>query len=182
MTARSLGERLHARRRAELMPALRELLWLREGARLLDVGGGTGFVAEMIGVKGEVVVVEPNARKVARGRARRPRLKFVEAGAEQLPFPEFHFDAAMALMTLHHWADPSAGLTEVHRVLQPGGRLVLYEMPPSRAGLLRWMPHTCTCSSPRRSRRCCTRRASGRSSSATRHAATSRSPCASEAA
>ena len=123
------------------MPALRELLWLRDGARLLDVGGGTGLVAEMMGVKGEVVVVEPNARKVARGRARRPRIKFVGASAEQLPFPEFHFDAAMALMTLHHWADPLAGLREIRRVLQPGGRLVLYEMPPSRAGLLRWMPH-----------------------------------------
>jgi ubiquinone/menaquinone biosynthesis C-methylase UbiE len=132
----ALFDRLTERKRAAIIPRLRDLLALRDGQRLLDLGGGTGQAAAMLAHKGEVVVVEPDARKVAHGRAARPGLRFKEASAEQLPYPEFHFDAAMALMTVHHWSDPTAGLREVWRVLQPGGRLVVYELPPSRA---RWL-------------------------------------------
>jgi SAM-dependent methyltransferase len=59
-----------------------------------------------------VVAVEPSAVMLAQhgGRAR------VQAAAETLPFPGRVFDAAMAIMTIHHWADLEAGLAEMRRV------------------------------------------------------------------
>jgi ubiquinone/menaquinone biosynthesis C-methylase UbiE len=82
---------------------------LGDARTVVNVGAGAGSYEP---ATGRVAAVEPAAVMLAqhRGRAR------VQATAEALPFPGGAFDAAMAIMTIHHWADLRAGLAELRRV------------------------------------------------------------------
>lgn len=82
---------------------------LGDARSVVNVGAGAGSY-EPAGVR--VVAVEPSAVMLAQhgGTAR------VQAAAEALPFADQTFDAAMAIMTIHHWADLEAGLAEMRRV------------------------------------------------------------------
>jgi ubiquinone/menaquinone biosynthesis C-methylase UbiE len=120
---------------------VRSLLAVHEGDRVLDVGGGTGAQAEAMLADCRVTVVDPDSRRVAYGRLRRPAIRFVEAAAESLPFPTRSFDAAMALVALHHMEHQPAVMEELRRVLAPGGRLVILEMDP-HTGRGKWV-HRC---------------------------------------
>jgi ubiquinone/menaquinone biosynthesis C-methylase UbiE len=95
---------------------------------LLDVGGGTGGVsAGMDGSAARVVVVEPSAPLVRRGKARYPWIHFVQAVGEALPIASGRIDAVLVVETLHHVADAPALLTEVARVLRSDGRVLIEE-------------------------------------------------------
>jgi SAM-dependent methyltransferase len=74
-----------------------------------------------------VVAVEPSPAM----RARRPpsRPPAVDAIAEQLPFDDDSFDAAMATLTVHHWGDPDRGLAELRRVTR--GPVVILTFDPT---------------------------------------------------
>jgi SAM-dependent methyltransferase len=78
---------------------------------VLDVGAGTGSYEP---ADREVTAVEPSAEMIAQ----RPpgAAPVVQANAEDLPFGDDQFDAAMAVLTAHHWADLDAGLREMQRV------------------------------------------------------------------
>jgi len=78
----------------------------------------------------EAVGVDPSVRmlKIARRRSRgHSNVRFVEAPAHKLPFGDGEFDVAWTVHALHHWGDEGAGLAEVHRILSPGGRLLVME-------------------------------------------------------
>lgn len=81
---------------------------LGEARTVCNVGAGTGSY-EPSGR--QVVAVEPSARMLAQRTA--PAVRGV---AEALPFIDGAFDAAMALLTVHHWRDVDAGLRELRRV------------------------------------------------------------------
>ena len=96
---------------------------LGDAASVLNVGAGTGAY-EPAGIA--VVAVEPSGPLLA---ARPPgAAPAVQAYAESLPFADGSFDAAMALLTVHHWADMRAGLREMRRVAC--GRVVLFTWDP----------------------------------------------------
>jgi SAM-dependent methyltransferase len=78
---------------------------------LLNVGAGTGNYEP---VDRDVVAVEPSSAMIAQRRGR-SRL-VVQGVAEQLPFPARSFDAGLAVLTVHHWADREMGLAELRRV------------------------------------------------------------------
>ncbi|MCE7937677.1 MAG: class I SAM-dependent methyltransferase [Chloroflexi bacterium CFX6] len=84
---------------------------LGDARSVLNVGAGAGSY-EPPGRR--VVAVEPSAVMLAQ----RPRgaASAVQARAEALPFPDRAFDATMAILTLHHWADRAGGLAECARV------------------------------------------------------------------
>lgn len=84
---------------------------LGHGRSLVNVGAGSGSYepAERV-----VVAVEPSAAMVAQRAARSPLV--VRAVAEALPFADGAFDAALAVLTVHHWSSPAAGLQELARV------------------------------------------------------------------
>jgi len=89
------------------------------GARMLDVGCGTGWLAEHFddytGIDGS-----PDAVAAAAAKGREIVLGDV---AEPLPFPDADFDGVVLKDLLEHVADPVALVAEVHRVLRPGGRV-----------------------------------------------------------
>lgn len=131
----AVQDKLRARMAARDVPAVAALLDAGRGMRVLDVGGGTGMVAELVAPQCTVFVLEPDARKVAHGHLERPRFGFIEAGAEQLPFPDHHFERVLALLSFHHFPRAVQGpaLREMRRVLVPGGRLVMHEFSPTVA-------------------------------------------------
>ncbi len=126
-----LGHRLwfgpvHAALLRELRPG--------PGERVLDVGAGTGVLAERISATGATVVcVEPDAGSLAAARERLDgrAAEFVAAQAESIPLPDASADGAVVSLSAHHWQDRDRGFQEIARVLRPGGRLVIAEFRPA---------------------------------------------------
>jgi ubiquinone/menaquinone biosynthesis C-methylase UbiE len=56
---------------------------------------------------------------------------FVVGNVAALPFEDSAFDVVVSTLSMHHWADPAAGLQEIHRVLRPGGRALVWDLKPS---------------------------------------------------
>jgi ubiquinone/menaquinone biosynthesis C-methylase UbiE len=103
---------------------LREALAGAPGPRLADIGGGTGNYALALKQEGwEPVVVDRSPAMLARASTK--GLPTVEADAQQLPFEDGTFDAAMLISMLHHVDDRGRALSEAQRILRAGGRLVL---------------------------------------------------------
>lgn len=106
---------------------------LHEGDRVLDVACGTGIVArraaQHVGEEGDVVGVDINTAMLAVAEETaadiRPAIEWREADAADLPFPDTSFDVVFCQQALQYFAEQSAALAEMRRVLAPGGRLVL---------------------------------------------------------
>jgi SAM-dependent methyltransferase len=107
-----------------LSPQLADLAGVRAGQRVLDVGCGTGaLTAELVTRLGSAAVaaVDPSEPFVAAARARNPGVQVLQASAEQLPFVDQAFDAAVAQLVVHFMSDPVAGVAEMARVTRRGG-------------------------------------------------------------
>ena len=113
-----------------------DLAGIRPGQRVLDVGCGPGALAAELVSRvgaGAVSAVEPSASFVAAARDRLPGVDIRRSPAEQLPFGDGVFDAAMAQLVVHFMTDPVAGLREMGRVTRPGARV----RPPARQARIR---------------------------------------------
>jgi len=106
-----IGTGYPATRRTEPRIAARIDAALGTAETVVNVGAGTGCY-EPPGRR--VTAVEPSA--VMLGQRPSGGAPAVQAVAESLPFANASFDAAMAVWTVHHWADPAAGLAELGRV------------------------------------------------------------------
>jgi len=99
-----------------------------EADRFLDVGCGPGAALDHASRTGaEVAGVDPSAAMVKRAAKRVPRAVVAIGSAERIPFPDEAFSVAINVASFHHWADRDAGLREILRVLEPGGRLHIAE-------------------------------------------------------
>ncbi len=127
----SRRDRFRLRARRALLDRLRSLVE-PEGTRLLDLGGGTGAATATFGRGArELVVLEPDGRKVSRGRAAAAPVTFVSGVAEAIPYGEGRFERVVSLMSFHHFSEADSALREAARVLAPGGRLVVYDFDRS---------------------------------------------------
>jgi SAM-dependent methyltransferase len=119
----ALGHGYAKARRADPRLAARIDAALGDARTALNVGAGTGSYEPS---NREVTAVEPSAVMIAQ----RPpgAAPAVRASAERLPFDDDSFDAAMAVLTVHHWADLEKGLSELRRVTRR--RIVLVTFDP----------------------------------------------------
>ncbi|SEW31517.1 class I SAM-dependent methyltransferase [Natrinema salifodinae] len=130
--------------------SVRDVLDPRPGERILEIGPGTGYytgtVARAIGPAGTLHAVDVQPEMVehlqAQMRERGDRnVEPIVGDARALPYPDDSFDAAYLVLVLGEIPDRERALAELHRVLKPGGRLVVGELLPDphfvRAGTLR---------------------------------------------
>src|SRR6187551_2474872 len=107
----SIGATYTVTRRTE--PRIAAQIWaaLGDARTVVNVGAGTGNYEPP---DRDVTAVEPSAVMIAQ----RPpdAAPCVQASAEDLPFEDDSFDAAMAVLTLHHWSDWRGGVDELRRV------------------------------------------------------------------
>jgi SAM-dependent methyltransferase len=107
---------------------------LGQGETVLNVGAGTGSYEPADRL---VTAVEPSLAMIRKRSSSAARA--IQASAEHLPFDDDTFDAAMAILTVHHWRDKEAGLREIRRVTR--GRIVLLTFDPShRPWLTDYLP------------------------------------------
>jgi demethylmenaquinone methyltransferase/2-methoxy-6-polyprenyl-1,4-benzoquinol methylase len=108
---------------------------LREGSKVLDIAGGTGDLAlafsKKVGATGRVVHTDINEAMLRVGRSRLidkgVLLPTLVCDAEQLPFPDAHFDVVSVAFGLRNMTHKDQALREMCRVLKPGGRLLVLE-------------------------------------------------------
>ncbi len=97
---------------------------LEPGQRVLDVGCGPGALTAVLVDRlgaGHVAGVDPSEPFVDAVRTRLPGVDVRLAPAEELPFDDASYDAALAQLVVHFMADPVAGLREMARVTRSGG-------------------------------------------------------------
>jgi SAM-dependent methyltransferase len=119
-----LGVRYTANRQADPRLARRILAALGEAKSILNVGAGTGAYEPC---ERDVLAVEPS--QVMRAQRRSDAAPCIDASAESLPLPDDSFDAAMALLSLHHWRDWLSGVHEMRRVARR--RIVIFTYDPA---------------------------------------------------
>ncbi len=100
-------------------------LGLESGARVLDIGAGTGKLSRGLVALGlDVVAVEPGAPMLDQLRAAVPAVAALEGRAESIPLPDESVDAAFAGQA-YHWFDRELAVPELHRTISAGGGLGL---------------------------------------------------------
>ena len=107
-----------------LASQMADLAGVASGQRVVDVGCGTGILtAELVVRVGadNVAAIDPSAPFVEAARQRYPGVDVRHGPAEDLPFEDGAFDAALAQLVVHFMTDPVAGLREMARVTRPGG-------------------------------------------------------------
>ena len=110
---------------------------VRAGQKVLDLAGGTGDLAakfsRIVGDSGQVVLADINHSMLNVGKEKLlnkgiiGNLHYVQANAEELPFPDNHFDLITIAFGLRNVTDKSKALASMFRVLKPGGRLLVLE-------------------------------------------------------
>ncbi|ATC96242.1 bifunctional demethylmenaquinone methyltransferase/2-methoxy-6-polyprenyl-1,4-benzoquinol methylase UbiE [Pseudoalteromonas tunicata] len=110
---------------------------VRKGHKVLDLAGGTGDLtakfSQIIGETGQVILGDINDSMLKVGREKLRNLglvgniEYVQMNAEALPFPDNTFDIITIAFGLRNVTDKSKALASMHRVLKPGGRLLVLE-------------------------------------------------------
>jgi demethylmenaquinone methyltransferase / 2-methoxy-6-polyprenyl-1,4-benzoquinol methylase len=114
-----------------------EVSAVRARQRVLDIAGGTGDLAfkfsALVGVQGQVILADINESMLRAGRDRLidrgcvSNVHYVQADAQNLPFPSNYFDCITIAFGLRNVTDKDAALRSMLRVLKPGGRLLVLE-------------------------------------------------------
>jgi len=110
---------------------------VRKGEQVLDLAGGTGDLTALfeqrVGQDGQIVLADINAEMLHKGRNRlidrglTGNIRYAQVNAECLPFADNTFDCVCIGFGLRNVTDKDAALRSMHRVLKPGGRLIVLE-------------------------------------------------------
>jgi arsenite methyltransferase len=114
---------------------VRDAISAAPGERIADMGCGPGFycaeLAQDVGPSGSVVGVDQSAPMLALARRRcedNANVEFLEGEATSIPLPDAAADAAISVQVQEYVADVAAGLAELHRIVRPGGRVLVFDI------------------------------------------------------
>jgi ubiquinone/menaquinone biosynthesis C-methylase UbiE len=137
-------DRFQARMEEEFFGRLRREMLADASGRVVEIGAGTGAnLAHYPSTVEELVCTEPEEPMARRLREKAAGsavpVQVIEAPAERLPFDDDSFDTAVAALVLCTVTDPEKALSEIARVLKPGGRFVFMEhVRAQEPGLAKW--------------------------------------------
>jgi len=122
----------------KLVETLVQLSGLKVGARVADLGCGSGAFTSLLHEYGyDVVGLDISPKLLQLARAKYPNIEFLEGDVEALPFAAESFDGILLSGIVHHFPDPSRCAAEVYRVLKPGGRFAAFD--PNRRNPFMWL-------------------------------------------
>lgn len=99
----------------------------------IDIGCGTGNYTIALAEKAfKFYGVEPSEKMLAIARSRNGKINWLKGTAEDMPVETECFDGGIATLTIHHWTDLHKAFMEIHRVLMPGARLVIFTATPQQ--------------------------------------------------
>ena len=112
-----------------------------KGTRILEVGCGPGHLSIQLARRGfEVTGVDLDPAMIEQASTNAAdlaghdviRATFQVADVARLPFPDAGLDLVVSTLSMHHWDDPTMGLTEISRVLRPNGQSLIWDFQPGR--------------------------------------------------
>ena len=136
------GKMMAGRKQRDIAARVAELLDVRLGDKILEIGFGPGIAIQVISqrLSGEGLIVGIDPSDVMMEMAQARNVEAIEQGTvrllrgtvERIPYDDEVFDKALAMNSFHLWPDQWAGLLEIRRVLKKGGVLVLSFYGPAR--------------------------------------------------
>ncbi|MBS0248046.1 MAG: class I SAM-dependent methyltransferase [Proteobacteria bacterium] len=100
----------------------------KPGVRIADLGCGSGVFTALLRRRGfDAIGLDLSPRLVRSARETYPDIDFREGDLEHLPFADDSFDGVVLAGVLHHLPDWTACITEIKRILKPGGRFVAFD-------------------------------------------------------
>lgn len=110
---------------------------VRKGQKILDIAGGTGDLtakfSKLVGEDGQVILADINDSMIKVGRSKLVdsgivgNVDYVQANAEELPFPDNYFDRITIAFGLRNVTEKAKALESMYRILKPGGKLLVLE-------------------------------------------------------
>jgi SAM-dependent methyltransferase len=123
---------------ARLIAAIARLARLAPGARVADLGCGSGVFTDLLNRNGfSAVGLDLSPKLIEVGRTKYAGIELVEGDVECLPFPTASFDGVLLSGIIHHLPDPARCAAEVFRILRPGGHFVAFD--PNRMNPFMWL-------------------------------------------
>ena len=121
----------------ERLSRLVEGLGAKEGMDIIDLGCGTGILFDMlrrkVGPSGSVTGVDFSLQMAVRAHRNFPffNVNVVDGDAVSLPFADSSFDMGVAFAAFPHFSDKQQAIDEIHRVLKPGARFIIFHLSSS---------------------------------------------------
>jgi ubiquinone/menaquinone biosynthesis C-methylase UbiE len=111
-----------------LIETCMRLTGLKPGARVADLGCGSGVFTDLLDRQGyDAIGLDISPKLIALGKVKYPKVEFLEGDVEHLPFPSSSLDGILLSGLVHHLPDPMLCAAEVFRVLKPGGTFVAFD-------------------------------------------------------
>jgi SAM-dependent methyltransferase len=124
--------------KARIIDGFVRLSGLSTGARVIDMGCGSGAFTGLLAERGyNVSGIDIAPKLIALARAKFPNIEFFAGDAEIMPFEASTFDGVLLSGLAHHFPDPRRLAAEVGRVLKTGGRFVAFD--PNRMNPFMWL-------------------------------------------
>jgi ubiquinone/menaquinone biosynthesis C-methylase UbiE len=98
---------------------------------ILDIGCGTGRLlrkAQTRWPNTQLTGIDPAQAMIDQAKPLFPEGRFYVAMAESIPLPDASIDLAFSTMSFHHWSNQKTAITEISRVLRPGGKFILADI------------------------------------------------------
>jgi ubiquinone/menaquinone biosynthesis C-methylase UbiE len=130
-----IGQAYDTTRKAdqEIVNRLYHLLQLDKGAKVLDIGCGTGNYTVALNQKGlSMTGMDISSTMIDGARMKGSDIKWVKGDSNRIPFEDFTFNGAISSLVIHHYKDLEGPFGEAYRVISDGGRYVIFTSSPEQ--------------------------------------------------